>query len=175
MLSRVNEGLSRRVCGGDLHLRIKEASRGLNNSSNSVVSRDLEQTALVVGHDSQDLQAHILGVQVLSESVAEGLGLADLNGSIVLHGGQVAHDGLVGGGSLGEDLGVGEGARDKGDGDGAVFLVGDVDNGAGRLAVDEAQAEDVGVGEGYFDVGLELGGRVDDGGSLRGFILRQCQ
>lgn len=78
---------------------------------------------------------------------------------------------MVGGGSLGENLGVGEGSRDKGDGDGAVFLVGDVDDGAGGLAVDEAQAEDVGVGEGYFDVGFEFGGGVGDGGSLRGIIL----
>lgn len=121
-------------------MRIEEAGRGFNDGSDSVVDGDRVQVALCVGDDGHETQAHVLGVQVLSKGIADALGLAGLNGSVVLHVGQVAHNGLVRRSSLGEDFRVGEGARDKGDIDGSVFLVGNLNQRAGRLAVDQAQS-----------------------------------
>ena len=61
-----------------------------------------------------------------------------------------------------------QGAADEGEGDGLVLVVGDLDDGLGGPAVDQLDAEDVGVGEGPDDVGLELG----DSGAAGIFVQR---
>lgn len=132
-------GLDEVAKEGDVHLRVEEAGRGLNNSSDGVIGRDRVQVALGVGNDSHETQTHILGMQILGKGIADALGLAGLNCSVVLHIGQVAHNGLVGGSSLGQDFGVGEGTSDKGNVDGCSLLVGYLNQRAGSVAVDQAQ------------------------------------
>ena len=65
-------------------------------------------------------------------------------------------------------LGGAEGSAHEGDVDGAIFLVLDVDEGLGDLAVYELDAKDVGFGEGGRDVGLELGLDGGCGGGVTG-------
>ena len=59
-----------------------------------------------------------------------------------------------------------EGAADDEDGDGSGFVVCDIEDGAGRTAVDEFDAEDLGVGEGGADVDGDIGG-----GAYGGFVV----
>lgn len=124
--------------------------------------QNLMQVALGAGHDSGKLQLHVLGLHVEDERVREALGLAGLNGVVVLHGSQVAKDALVGGGVLGELLGIGDGAGQEGDLNGTILVVCNFNESLCRAAVDEAHAQDVGVGEGRLQVGLELGLRRGD-------------
>lgn len=130
------------------------------------MSLNLVQVAVGVCNDRRKLQLHILGLHIQRKGVREALGLASLNGEVVLHGSEVADDALVGGSSRGELLGDGEDAGQEGELDGTIFFVGNFDEGLCRAAVDEAHAEDVGVGEGGFEVGGELGllAAVGDGG-----------
>jgi hypothetical protein len=130
------------------------------------VGRNSEDVALGVGDDGQKLDAHLLGLHIEGEGIRERLLLARLDLQLVRDRGQVPQDALVGRGCLREGLGVHEGTRDKGDLDGAGFLVVDLDEGLGRAAVDEVEAEDVGIGEGGDDVGIE-DGRVSGGVGLK--------
>jgi len=123
------------------------------------VGGNLEQLALGVGDDGDERQADILGLHVEGKRVGDGLGLASLDGQVVLDGREVADDALVGGGVGGELLGGGQDARHEGNADGAVLLVGHLDECLGRAAVDEPDAEDIGIRERRLDVGSELRGR----------------
>lgn len=155
-------------------MRVEEAGGSFDNGGEAIVGLDLVHVAVGVGDDGGDLQLHILGLHVKGEGVGEALGLASLDGVVVLHDRQVANDALVGGGSLGESLGGGQDAGEDGDLDGRIFLVGDFDEGFGRPAVDEAHAEDVGVREGGLDDGSEirrLGGSTVVGGGRSGVGL----
>ena len=49
-------------------------------------------------------------------------------------------------------------ATDKGELNGLILVVGNLDHGLGGTSVDQLDAKDVGLGEGGRDVGLELGG-----------------
>jgi hypothetical protein len=162
--------------GGALHLRIKEAGGCLDNGGKTIVGLDLVQDALCVCDDGGKLQPHVLGLHVERKGEGEALGLAGLDGVVVLHGRQVAQDALVGGGALGQRLGGGQETGQEGDLDGAILLVGDFDEGPCRAAVDEADTEDVCVGEGGFDVGGQvglLGGGAAVGGGGIGLDIRE--
>lgn len=160
-------------------LRVKEAGGGLDNGSLAIVSGDLEDVALLVGEDGQQTQANILRHHVERKRVRDRLGLAGLDLQAVLHGREVAHDALVGGGALGQVLGGPQGAIGKDDLDGVVLLVGDLDQSGRGSAVDQLDAQDVRVGERGPDVGIEGGRRLDiEVGSLTcevlGFSLSDC-
>lgn len=139
-------------------MRIEEAGGSLDNGGAALVSRDLEDGALGVGEDGEEAQTDILGHHVEHKRVRERLGLARLNLQAVLHDRQVAHDALVGGDVLGEVLGRPQRAIGEEELDGAVFVVGDLDEGRRGAAIDQLEAEDVGVGERGSDVGIEGGG-----------------
>jgi hypothetical protein len=84
------------------------------------------------------------------EGVGEGLLLARGDADAVLLGGEVLEDlGLVG-------LG-GERAADDQDLDGLGLLVVDIEDGAGGVAVDELDAEDLCLREGGGDVDVKVG------------------
>lgn len=141
----------------NIHLGVEEAGGGLNNGSGSVVDLDLVDVALGVGDNSNKTEENILRLHVEGKGKGELLLLAGGNLKVVLDGRQVADDGLVGGLLGGELLGSGEGAADKGDLDGAIVAVVDLDDGLCGTTVDELDTKDVGLGEAGADIGLELG------------------
>jgi hypothetical protein len=105
---------------------------------------------------SGDVQAQVLRVHLGRERVGESFVLAGGDGDAIALGGQVAQDG--------GDLrcarnidGSGEGATDNHDLDGLGLLVVDIENGAGRAAVDELNAKDLCVREGSLDVDVDVG------------------
>lgn len=140
----------------DVHLRIEEAGRSLNNNGSTIMSLELVQVTRRGGDHSSELETDILGLHIQRKRVRERLGLACLDGLVVLHGRQVAQDALVGRGAGGKFLGGGEDTSQEGDLDGGILLVGDLDEGLCGTSVDEADTEDVSVGEGRLEVGLEL-------------------
>lgn len=149
----------------DVHLGIQEADGGVNNGGGVVVGLDLENGTLVAHEDGEETDADILGQQILGKGKRNGLCLAGLDTQVVLRGGQVAQNALVGGGIVGQSLGGVKGASDEGKLDGLLLTVDDLDEGLRGAAVDELDAKDVGIGEGGLDVGLNvcsLGG-VEDG------------
>lgn len=73
-------------------------------------------------------------------------------------------DALVGGRVVGQRLAGAQGARDESDLDGALLVVGHLEDRARGLSVDEAQADELGVGEAGDDLGVE--GRGDGGGGF---------
>lgn len=148
----------------DAHLGVKEAHGSLDDGGQVVKGRDLEDVALGAGDDSGELDADVLGLHVEGEGVGEALALAGGDLDVVLDGGEVVDDALVGGGVLGEVLGGDEGAGNEGDLQGPVLAVVDLDEGVGRAAVDQLDTEDVGLGEGRGDLGVEHGG-VSGGGT----------
>ena len=82
--------------------------------------------------------------------------LAGGDGDAIALRGQVAQDGR----DLrraGDINGSGERATDDQDGDGLGFLVVDVEDGAGGVAVDELDAEDLCLREGGLDVDVDVG------------------
>lgn len=148
-----------------LHLRVEEAGGRLDNGSGAVESREGKDAALVVGEDGHELDADVLGLHVEGKAVGDGLGLAGVDGQVVLRGRQVVEDALVGGGVGGQGLVRGEGARHQGELDGAGLVVGHLEQGARGLAVDQAQANELGVGKGGRDFGVD-GGRGGVGGGV---------
>lgn len=137
---------------------IEEAGGSLDNGGAALIRRHLEDDALGIGEDGKQAQAHILRVHVEHKRVGERLCLARLNLQAVLHHGQVAHNALVGGHIVGEVLGRPQRAVGEEELDGAIFVVGDLDEGRRGAAIDQLEAEDVGVGERGSDVGVEGGG-----------------
>lgn len=137
---------------------IEEAGGSLHNGGAALISRDLEDGALGVGEDGEQAQTDVLGHHVEHKRVRERLCLAGLNLQAVLDNSQVAHDALVGGDVLGEVLGGPQGAIGEEELDGAIFVVGDLDEGGRGAAIDQLKAEDVGIGERGSDVGIQGGG-----------------
>ena len=82
--------------------------------------------------------------------------LAGGDGDAIALGGQVAQDGRSLG-RAGDIDGSGERATNDQDGDGLGFLVVDVEDGAGGVAVDELDAEDLCLREGGLDVDVDVG------------------
>lgn len=146
------------------HLRVEEASRGFHNGRGAIVGRDGEDATLGVGDNGHELDADVLGLHVERKGIGHLLRLAGGDGQVVLRGRQVVQDALVERRVVGQRLLRRQGARDKGDLDGAVLVVGHLDDGARGLAVDQAQADELGVGKRGRDLGIELRG---GGGSFR--------
>lgn len=145
----------------NIHLGVEEAGRRLDDGGSLVISLELVDSTLGVGDDSNYLEKNILGLHILGESKGQLLLGTSRNLEAVLHGRQVAHDALVSRGIGSAGLGGDERAANHGDGDGLRLMVGDLDEGLGRSAVDELHAEDVSVGEGRLGIGGEL--RLGDG------------
>jgi hypothetical protein len=139
-----------------LHLRVEPGHGRLDNADSLVVdltSVDLARGALQHGGE---VQAQVLRVHLSRERVSEGLVLASGDGDTITLGSQVAQDG----GDLrraGDIDGGREGSADDQDGDGFGFLVVDVEDGAGGVAVDELDAEDLCLREGGLDIDIDVG------------------
>ena len=139
-----------------LHLRVEPAHGSFDDADSLVV--DLASVNLAVGslEHGGEVQAEILRVHLSRERVGESLVLAGGDGDAIALGGQVAQDGR----DLrraGDIDGSGEGAADDQDLDGLGFLVVDVEDGAGGVAVDELDAEDLCLREGGLDVDVDVG------------------
>lgn len=110
------------------------------------------------------MQANILRLHVENEGVGQRLFLASGNSSLELNGGQVAEDGGVCWSLRAKLLGSHELATDEGNLNGLVFIVGDINDSLSRSAVDQLDAEDVGLGERGNDLSIQLRFRsVGDG------------
>lgn len=158
-----------------LHLRVKLAGRGLDNVGGAAVDLDLEDLAGGrVGDDGEELHEDVLGHHVEDELEGKLVLLAGGDRDIIPDSRQVAEDGGVGGRVLGKRLGGLEHATDKGNVNWVLLVVGDLNQRLGDTAVDELDAEDVGIGEGRLNVGLELGLLDRDRGDGLGVDLRRC-
>jgi len=139
-----------------LHLRVEPRQGRLNDADSLVV--DLTGVDLAGGalEHGGEVQAQVLRVHLGCEGVGEGLVLAGGDGDAIALGGQVAEDG----GDLrraGDIDGSGEGATNDQDLDGLGLLVVHIEHGAGGVAVDELDAEDLCFREGGLDVDVEVG------------------
>lgn len=152
---------------------IKDVSGSLDDAGDAVVGLDLEDLAGLVGDDGQELQADVLRHHVENEVEGHGVLGTGGDGDVVADGRQVAEDGGRSRGVCGQRLGGHELAADEGDVDGASFVVGDVNEGLGGPAIDQLDAEDVGLGEGGFNVGLEVGAYGGLGAGARIVGLRE--
>lgn len=139
-----------------LHLRVEPGHGSLNDADGLVVDLagvDLAGSALEHGGE---VQAQVLRVHLGCEGVGEGLVLAGGDGDAIALGGQVAQDG----GDLrraGNIDGGGEGATNDQDLNGLGLLVMHIEDGAGGVAVDELDAEDLCFREGGLDVDVDVG------------------
>lgn len=138
------------------HLGVKDAGGRINNINQTIVGLDLEDTVVLVGDDTNDLEPGLLGMHVEDEGEGQRLLLTGSDGGIVAHSAQVAKDGIVGGGAGLELSCMEKLAAHEGDGDGRLLIVGDVNDSFGGTAVDELDTKDVRLGEGCDDVSLEL-------------------
>lgn len=142
----------------NLHLGVKDAGRGLNNADGLLGNANLEDVAALSRNNSAQRQTKVLGVHVQDERVRQRLSLAGGDDGIVADSAQVADNADRGVGILGQGLQSVKRATDKGELDGLMLVVGNLDHGLGGTSVDQLDAKDVGLGEGGRDVGLELGG-----------------
>jgi hypothetical protein len=137
-------------------LRIKDAGRSLDNADSLVGDTDLEDVSTLGSHNRAQLEAEVLGVHVQDEGVRKRLGLAGRDDGIVTDSAQVADNASRGVGILGKRLQSVERAANESELDGLLLVVCDLDHGLGRAAVDQLDAEDVGLGEAGRDIGVEL-------------------
>lgn len=149
----------------NVHLRVKDAGRRLHNAGQTAVRLNLEDLVLLVGDDGQEVEDDVLRLHIQHEGVGQGASLAGANVDIVAHGRQVAQNTGGGGCILGERLCRCQHTTDEDHINGALLVVRDFDNGAGRVAIDELDAE-VRVGESRGDVNLQLRS-LSSGRSLR--------
>jgi len=139
-------------------LRVEEAGGRLDDARRTAVSLDLEDlVGSRVADDGDQLDDDVLGHHVEDELEGQLVLLAGGDRDVVPDGSQVAEDGGGCGGVLGQRLGGLEHATDEGDVNWRLLVVGDLDQGLGDTAIDNLDAEDVGIREGRLDVGLELG------------------
>lgn len=117
----------------------------------------VDLAAGLVGDDGRELDDDVLGHHVENELEGQLLLLAGGDLDAVPDGRQIADNGGPDGGILGEGLGRPQAATDKGDVDGRIFVVRDLDERLGDAAVDDLHTEDVGIRPGRLDDGLELG------------------
>jgi hypothetical protein len=139
-----------------LHLRVEPAHGSLDDTDSLVV--DLASVDLAGGglEHGGDVQAQVLRVHLSRERVGESLVLAGRDGDAIALGGQVAQNGRDLG-RAGDIDGSGEGATNDQNLDGLGFLVVDVEDGAGGVAVDELDAEDLCLREGGLNVDVDVG------------------
>ena len=143
-------------CRGSLHLGIKDADGGLNNGDGLVVRDVGEDAALAVLQDGDQVQTKVLRVELRGERVGQALAGACGDRDTILLAGQVADDD----GGLGRARGIKgceERAANEHDVDGCGFVVGHIEDRAGWVAVDQLDAEDLGVGERSGDFDVEIG------------------
>lgn len=88
----------------DVHLRVKDTGRGLDDASQAVVGLDLEDLTLGVPDDCDEVDNNILGLHVQDERERQGLGLASRDLDVVLDSRQVAKDAGIWVRILGERL-----------------------------------------------------------------------
>lgn len=75
-----------------LHLGVEDAGRGFDNAGGTAVSLDLEDLAVLVGDDSEEVNKGILGVHVKDEAVGNRVLLASGDRELVGGRRQVAQD-----------------------------------------------------------------------------------
>lgn len=142
----------------NIHLRVKDAGRRLNNAGQTTVRLNLEDLVLLVGDDGQEVEDDILGLHIQHEGVRQGASLAGANVDVVAHSGQVAQDTGRRGRILGERLCGRQHTTDKDHVDGALLVVCNFNNGPGGVAIDELDAKGR-VGERGGDINLQIRGR----------------
>lgn len=155
---------------------VKEAGRGLNNRSRTIVNQDLVEVTGRISDEGGEFDANILGLHVLGERERKLLLLASGDLNVVLDGSQVADDASISGAVLGDLLHGVERTGNEGDRDGVGILVVDLNDSLGRTPVDELNAEDFGLGEDGLDISVEgsLGGGIDDRSVLWRMLVQCC-
>lgn len=118
----------------------------------------VDVTRLGVGNDRHEVKNDILGVHILSELERDLVLATRRNRGLDLDSGQVADNGAPGRSILGEGLGGLESTADVDNVNWSRLIVGDLNESLVDAVVDELHTKDIRVGEGGFDIGLELGG-----------------
>ena len=142
---------------GYVHLRVENRHGSFYYGDGLVINHLSENIALLILQHGRNIQPEILRVQLRRETVRHALLLARRYTHTISLRGEIAHDdGRVGGAR--DVRGRYEGAADDGDDYGGGLVVGDAEDGAGGVAVDEFDAEDFGLREGGLDLDGEGGG-----------------
>ena len=89
-ISLVDNGLGWSI---NIHLRVKDASCSLNNTNSLIESLDLINRTCLTGHNGNDVESQVLGVEISCEAERQSLLLASWNLNIISGMGQVADDG----------------------------------------------------------------------------------
>jgi hypothetical protein len=129
--------------GRHSHLRIKEAGIRVNNRHRAIISlHGIE--CLILADDSCQVEANFLRVHVGLEAVRKSLLFTgrDLNRELLC--GEIAHNAR----SLGIEIGGPKTPSNELHSDGFGLLVGEGDQGVGRLPIDELDAKDLSIWEG---------------------------
>lgn len=134
----------------DLHLRVEEAHGSLNNRDSAVESRVGVQHAGVVLEDGGQVEGQVLGMHFGSKAVGGSLLLASRNQKVVLAESQVA-----------DSLGAHKGTANEAQVNRSSLMVGDGQDGVGRVAIDELDTEDLRVGERNRDGDVQSGSLLD--------------
>lgn len=155
------QGRGKRERESNAHLGIKDTSRCLNDADSLIVDLHRVERILVILQHSRDIELQVLRMQLRREGVRQGLALASWNLDVVPLHGQVADD--LRPCSI-ETRHCHQRAADEGHGHGLRLFIGEGEDGAGGVAVDQLDAEDFSLGEGGrdFDFEVRRGGGVFD-------------
>jgi hypothetical protein len=139
-----------------VHLGVEDARGWLDDAGQTVVSLNLENLALGVRDDGQEVDNNILGLHVQDERERQRLLLASGNLNVVLDGGQVAKNTSHRGRILRQWLCGRQRPAHKSELDWLVLVVRYLDDRLGGVAIDKLDTK-AGVGEVRGDIDLQVG------------------
>ena len=137
--------------GRDLHLRVEQARIRINDSDSAVERLDSIVCLILTDH-SCEVQAKLLRVHICLEGEWQALLLAWRDLDSILLGSQVADDARA----ADVEVGCPQTAANELDGDGLRFFIAEGEAGISGLAINELNAEDLGVGEGGGDKDIQV-------------------
>jgi hypothetical protein len=142
----------------DVHLRIKEASRSLNDTNSLIESLNLINRARLTSHHRNDIESQILGVEISGEAERQRLLLPSRNLNIVSCVGEIADNGSRGMTPSSQWLESGQCASNDGDIDRLGLVVGEIEEGLCRVPIYKLASEDFRLWEGGRDRDGKIGG-----------------
>ena len=142
-----------------IHLRVKDASRSLDNTNSLIESLNLINRTCLTCHNRNDVESQILRMEISSKTERQSLLLASRNLNIVSGMGEVADYGSRRMSARCQWLQGRERASDNRDVDWLSLVVGEIEESLCRVPVYELHTEDLGLWEGGRDGDGEVGHR----------------
>ena len=129
----------------DVHLRIKEASRSLNNANSLIESLYLINRTSLTSHNRNDVESQILGVEIGCEAEWQCLLLASRNLNVISRMSQVADNGGGRVSARRQWLESGQCASDDCDVDGLGLIVREIEQCLCRVPIYKLHTKDLGL------------------------------